>query len=290
MKKIAIQGYYNSFHEIVARQYFKDEEIEVIPCMTFDGLFDSIHSSEADLGIVAIENTLVGSILGNYTLLRESNLSIKAEYKLRVKHSLMALAGQKIEDLKEVHSHPMALQQCKAFFSKYPHIKLINSDDTAFSAYEISRDQIEGRGAISNEIAAQNFGLDLLARGIETNKRNFTRFLVVSNIDEDEKHLANSDEVNKASWVVTLSHRSGSLAQLLTVLAAFDISLTKIQSLPLVGQEWTYLFYIDMVFDKNDQYTRAVQSIGKYVEDLRILGEYPAAINPIEHQQISSLN
>ena len=290
MKKIAIQGYYNSFHEIVARQYFKDKEIEVLPCMTFDGLFDAIHSSKADLGIVAIENTLVGSILGNYTLLRESNLSIRAEYKLRVKHSLMALPGQSIEDLKEVHSHPMALQQCKAFFSKYPHIKLINSDDTAYSAFEISRDKIKGRGAISNEIAAENFDLELLARGIETNKRNFTRFLIVSNIEENEKPLATHNEINKASWVVTLSHRSGSLAQLLTVLAAFDISLTKIQSLPLVGQEWTYLFYIDMVFDKNDQYSRAVQSIGKYVEDLRILGEYPAAINPIEHQQITSLN
>lgn len=290
MKKVGIQGYYNSFHEIVAHQYFKNEEIEIVPCMTFEGLFEAIHSLKADIGIVAIENTLVGSILGNYTLLRESNLFIRAEHKLRVKHSLLALEGQKIEDITEVHSHPMALQQCSEFFKRYPHIKLINSDDTAYSAYEISQKQISGRGAISNEIAAKNFGLKLLARGIETNKRNFTRFLIVSPIDETERQIKINGEINKASWVVTLSHRSGSLAQLLTVLAAFDISLTKIQSLPLVGQEWTYLFYIDMVFDKNEQYQRAVHSIGKYVEDLRILGEYPAAITPVEHQQISTLH
>jgi len=289
MKKVGIQGYYNSFHEIVAHQYFKNEEIEIVPCMTFEGLFDAIHSSKADVGIVAIENTLVGSILGNYTLLRESNLFIRAEHKLRVKHSLLALEGQRIEDLTEVHSHPMALQQCSEFFKKYPHIKLINSDDTAYSAYEISQMQIPGRGAISNEIAAKSFGLKLLARGIESNKRNFTRFLIVSPIDEPTKQIKSKGEINKASWVVTLSHRSGSLAQLLTVLAAFDISLTKIQSLPLVGQEWTYLFYIDMVFDKTEQYQRAVQSIGKYVEDLRILGEYTAAVTPVEHQQISTL-
>ncbi len=289
MIRVGIQGYYNSFHEIVARQYFKGKEIEIVPCMTFEGLFDSIHASKADFGIVAIENTLVGSILGNYTLLRESNLFIRAEHKLRVKHSLMALPGQKIDEIKEVHSHPMALQQCKAFFKKYPHIKLINSDDTAYSAFEISQDKILGRAAISNEIAAKNFGLELLARGIETNKRNFTRFLIVSNLEENENPVRNMDGINKASWVLTLSHRTGSLAQLLTVLAAFDISLTKIQSLPLIGQEWTYLFYIDMVFDKIDQYQNAVKSIGKYVEDLRILGEYPAALNPIQHQQINSL-
>lgn len=290
MKKIGIQGYHHSFHEIVAHLYFKNEEIEIVPCMTFEDLFDSIHSSKADYGVVAIENTLVGSILGNYTLLRESNLAIRAEYKLRVKHSLLALPGQKMEDIKEVHSHPMALLQCKAFFKKHPHIKLINSDDTAYSAYEISKNKIAGRGAISNEIAAKSFGLELLARGIETNKRNFTRFLIVSNIEDQEKRSLANGKINKASWVLTLSHRSGSLAQLLTVLAAFDISLTKIQSLPLVGQEWTYLFYIDLVFDKNEHYQSAVKTIGKYVEDLRILGEYPAAVTPVESQQISSLH
>lgn len=290
MKKIAIQGYHHSFHEIAAKQFFKEEEIEVIPCMSFDELFDSIHSSQADYGIVAIENTLVGSILSNYTRLRESNLSIRAEHKIRVKHSLLALAGQKIEDIKEVHSHPMALQQCEVFFKKHPHIKLINSDDTAYSAYEISQNNILGRAAISNEMAAKSFELKVLASGIETNKRNFTRFLLVSNIDDNKTDFLNKEGINKASWVVTLSHRSGSLAQLLTVLSAFDISLTKIQSLPLVGQEWTYLFYIDMVFDKSLHYTRAVQVIGKYIEDLRILGEYTAALNPIEQQQISSLH
>ncbi|MCP4550700.1 MAG: prephenate dehydratase [Bacteroidetes bacterium] len=288
MKRIAIQGYHHSFHEIAAHQFFKEEDVKIIPCMSFDGLFDSIHSAQADFGIVAIENTLVGSILSNYTRLRESNLSIRAEHKIRVKHSLLALAGQKIEDIKEVHSHPMALQQCEVFFKKYPHIKLINSDDTAYSAYEISQNKIVGRAAISNEIAAGGFDLNILASGIETNKRNFTRFLLVSNIDDTKSDLPNKKEINKASWVVTLSHRSGSLAQLLTVLSAFGISLTKIQSLPLVGQEWTYLFYIDMVFDKSLHYTRAVQCIGKYVEDLRILGEYTAALNPIEQQQISS--
>ncbi len=276
---IAIQGGAGANHEIAARAYFHDREVNIIPCITFPELFDAIHNQKGILGIVAIENTLVGSLLPNNTLLRESGLTILGEYKLRIKHHLMALQGQTIDQLREVHSHPMALAQCAAFFKAHPHIKLIESDDTALSAKEIADHKIEGRGAIASSLASRLYHLNIIERGIETNKHNFTRFLIIGEEDASLKNrLLEEKRINKSSLVFSLPHEEGSLSKVLTVLAFYNINLTKIQSLPVVGAEWEYLFYIDVMFQSYQRYHQSLDAIRPLCSRLRILGEYEAAL------------
>ena len=242
-RKVAIQGGLGANHEIAARAFFANEDIDIIPCHTFPDLFETVTTDSSIYGIVAIENTLVGSILSNYTLLKDSRLVIIGEYKLRIEHQLMTLPGQTIDDLHEVRSHPMALAQCEEFFKKYPHIKLVEHEDTALSAKEISDNQERGIGAIASRIAADLYGMEIIASGIETNKHNFTRFLIVSDhgkIEVDE--LLKSGRVNKSSIVFALPDEEGSLSKVLIILAFYGINLSKIQSLPVVGHEWEYLF------------------------------------------------
>ena len=277
IKRVAIQGVAGANHEIAAREFFSDYDVEIVPCITFGDLFDAVKADSQLYGIVAIENTLVGSIQANYTLLKESGLSVIGEYKLRIKHNLMALPGVKIEELTEVHSHPMALRQCEAFFRQYPHIRLVESDDTALSAKEVYERQTRSIGAIAPKLAAELYGLKILEHGIETNKKNFTRFLVISQHGKTEvSELFAQNRINRASVVFSLpkAQEVGSLSRVLTVFAFYGINLTKIQSNPIVGREWEYLFYIDLSFSNYTRYVQAVDAVRPLCDDLTILGEY----------------
>ena len=275
IKRVAIQGGYGSFHETAALSYFKDEA-EVVPCVTFEDVFFAVSSNQADCGLMAIENTVAGSLLHNYTLLRDSKLKVTGEILLRVRQNLMALPGQSIAELTEVHSHPIAIAQTREFFKPYPHIKLIETDDTALSAKMILDENRVGAGAIASQRAADLFGLEILAKGIETNKRNFTRFLVV----EPDDYLMNATDRNshnKASLCFSLPHATGSLAKVLSVLAFYDVNLSKIQSLPILGKEWQYFFYVDVTFDDLLRYTQSLDAIRPLTINLEILGEYESA-------------
>ncbi len=274
-KKVAIQGGPGCNHEIAARAYFEDEEIEIIPCISFQELFDTLHNDKSIYGIVAIENTLAGSLLPNYTMLRESDLKIIGEYKLRIKHNLMALPGQTLNDIEEVQTHPMALAQTEEFFKHHKDIKLIATEDTALSAKHIADDNLSGVAAIASELAAEIYGLDIIEHGIETNKKNFTRFLIVTDHAKTEiDELLVNGKVNKASLVFALPHEEGSLSKILTILAFYSINLTKIQSLPIVGHEWEYLFYIDVSFDDYTRYLQSLDAIRPLCRKLKVMGEY----------------
>jgi prephenate dehydratase len=275
--KVAIQGIPGANHEIAARAWFKEQEVEPVACHTFQEVFDAMHNNPDTLGIMAIENTLVGSLLPNYTMLRESGFFIHGEHKLRIKHHLMALPGQTISDIKEVHSHPMAIAQCEAFFKNYPDIKLIESEDTAYSAKVIDDGKLKGIGAIASSLAAEMYHLDIIESGIETNKHNYTRFLIIGQEDKAEKdELIAQNKLNKSSLVFSVPHEEGSLSKVLTVLAFYGVNLSKIQSLPVVGVEWEYLFYIDMIYNNYDRYLQSLDAIRPLCKKLRILGEYEA--------------
>ncbi len=273
MKRVAIQGIAGCFHDIAAREYFKDEEIEVVPCETFKDVFAELRKDPSMIGAVAIENTIAGSLLGNHKLLQESGLKIAGEQKLRIKHNLVALPGQKIEDIHEVHSHPIALMQCGDFLQQNKHIKAVESDDTASSARRVKQEGKTGVAAICGELAAEIYGLEILEKGIETNKRNFTRFLIVADpwVAED---LNKGKSPNKASLVFTLPHEEGSLAKVLSILSYYDLNLSKIQSMPLIGREWEYQFFISLSFKEYVKYTQALSAIVPLTKDLKILGEY----------------
>jgi prephenate dehydratase len=275
--KVAIQGIPGANHEIAARAYFKEKNVEVVPCHTFREVFDVMQKTPDILGIMAIENTLVGSLLPNYTMLRESGFIVHGEHKLRIKHHLMALPGQTIKDIQEVHSHPMALAQCEAFFKDHPHIKLIESEDTALSAKIIADKEIKGLGAIASSLASKLYKLNVIEQGIETNKHNYTRFLIIGKEDQfDKTELLKDNKINKSSLVFSLPHEKGSLSKVLTILAFYNINLTKIQSLPVVGVEWEYLFYIDVMYDDYARYLQSLDAIRPLCKKLRMLGDYEA--------------
>lgn len=273
MKKIAIQGISGSFHDIAVREYFKGEEIEVIDCETFKDVFETIRNDSSVLGAIAIENTIAGSLLGNHNLLKQSGLKIAGEQKLRIKHNLVALPGQKIEEIREVHSHPIALMQCGDFLQKNKHIKAIESDDTASSAKRVAQEGQPGVAAICGEMAAEIYGLEILEKGIETNKRNFTRFLIIGDpwvVEEINKGKTR----NKASIIFTLPHEEGSLAKVLSILSYYNLNLSKIQSMPLIGREWEYQFFISLSFSQYVRYAQAINAIMPLTKELQILGEY----------------
>lgn len=272
-KKIAIQGVRGSFHELAATKHF-ESNIECIECITFKKVFDSVISGEADFGITAIENTVAGTILPNYAMLRDSGLQVIGEVYLHIQQNLLALKGQSIEDIKEVHSHPMALLQCQAFFEQHPHIRLVEADDTAAAARRISENILKGIGAIAGTHVAEIYNLKILAEAIETHKKNFTRFLVIEKA-HDKGIIPNADKV---SLYFTVSHQKGSLAKVLSQLADYDINLTKIQSLPIVGREWEYYIHVDMEFDSYKNYQNALSAIRPSLHEIKILGEYKRGI------------
>lgn len=273
MKKVAIQGIAGSFHDIAAKEYFKGEEIEIIGCETFKDVFDTIKKDSSVLGAVAIENTIAGSLLGNHNLLKQSGLKIAGEQKLRIKHNLASIPGQKLSDIKEVQSHPIALMQCGDFLQSNKHIKAIESDDTASSAKRVANEGNLGVAAICGETAAQIYGLEILEKGIETNKRNFTRFLIIGDPWSVEE-LNKGKSTNKASLTFTLPHEEGSLAKVLSILSYYNMNLSKIESMPLIGREWEYQFFISLSFSQYVRYTQAINAIMPLTKELQILGEY----------------
>ncbi len=280
MKKVAIQGVSGAFHEIAAREFFRGEEIDILPCITFKDLFQSLADDDSLLGIVAIENTIAGSLLQNHNLLRESGCVVIGEHKLRIEHNLAVLPGQKIEDIDEVYSHPIALMQCEDFLDGHRHIKAIESEDTALSAKDIAENKLTGRGAICSSLAAEKYGLEIIAKGIETNKRNFTRFLIIAEPKLAEV-LTKGIELNKSSLVFTLPHEEGSLAKVLSILSFYHVNLTKIQSFPIIGEEWKYQFYINLTFNDYTRYRQSLEAIIPLTKDFQILGEYKEASTPV---------
>ncbi len=271
VKRIAIQGGAGAFHEIAALHYFGSENVEIVPSLTFRDLFKSLKHQHADYGIMAIENMVAGSILPNYQLLSESNMKVIGEIYLRINQNLVALPGQTIDQITEVYSHPMAILQCQNFFEDYQHIKLIESVDTALSAKEIADNQLIGIGAISSSQAAEKYGLEILKANIETNKMNYTRFLILA---DKEQEVEFEEPVNKSSLHFALAHEIGSLAKILSIFSYFNINLTKIQSLPIVGKEWEYFFYVDVEFTDYNIYKHALDSVKPFTSTLGILGEY----------------
>ena len=275
-KKIAIQGVKGCFHEQAARLFYQ-EHGNIVPqtveCLTFDDLYKSIDKGMADAAVMAIENTVSGGLLPNFELLRKYDRKIKGEVFLRIQQNLMALPGQTIEDIKEVRTHYMAINQTREFFKDYPWIRLVESEDTAKSAADVAEGGLMGVGAVASTLAAELYGLNILAESIETYKQNFTRFLILDDALEVDKA-----KVNKSSMCFTLSHTPGSLAHVLTILLFYGMNLTRIQSLPIPGQEWQYFFYVDIKFDDYLRYEQALSAVRPLMEDLNILGEYVAAI------------
>lgn len=269
MRRVAIQGEEGCFHEVAARGFFSGEQIETVPCTTFDALFERVGGDPALYGVVAIENTIAGSLLQNHELLRQSNLHVVGEYKLRISHVLCSLPEDTPETIFEVDSHPIALMQCGDFLKAHPSFKVVERDDTAGSAREIAEKGLRGHAAICGRLAAEIYGMKVLFDGIETNKHNFTRFLVVTSCEEG--HRAAPD---KASLAFSLRHSCGSLSKVLTILSFYDMNLTKIQSLPIIGREWEYRFYVDVTFTEQMRYRQALAAILPLVSDLKILGEY----------------
>ncbi len=279
IKRIAIQGGYGAFHEIAAMHYFNHDHIEILPRNTFKDLLNALKDQKVDFGIMAIENSLAGSILPNYSLLKESKMRIIGEVYLRIRQNLVALPGQKIEDLTEVYSHPMAILQCQIFFDQYPGIKLIESEDTALSAKKIYDEQLNGIGAIASDLAANKYQLEILADSIETNKMNYTRFLILKDVNGGIKV---EPEFNKASIHFAVAHKSGSLTKVLSILSYYDQNLTKIQSMPIMGKDWEYQFYVDIMFDDHNWFEKAMEAIKPFTSELGLLGIYKKGKSIIE--------
>ena len=280
MKQVTIQGEPGCFHEEAARRYFGDEPIEIVPCRTFEAQFERMRHEGSLLGIVAIENTIAGSLLQNHELLRRSESQIIGECKLRISHVLAALPGQRLDELSEVNSHPIALMQCGDFLKAHPAMKIVERDDTAGSAREIAEQRLRGTAAICGAGAAELYGLEILERGIETNKHNFTRFLLLAD-RSCAAGFTDPARTNKASLVFSLPHTQGSLSKVLTLLSFYEINLSKIQSLPIIGREWEYRFYVDVTFDDAVRYRQAIEAARPLTSDFRILGEYAECPNPV---------
>lgn len=273
MKRIAIQGVEGSYHDMAAHRYFEDEEIELICCATFEELFEQMARDTKVIGMMAIENTIAGSLLHNYELLRESGLSIVGELKLRISHSIMCLPEDNWEDIKEVNSHPVALAQCRRWLTAHPSMKVVEAEDTAGSAEMISRLKMRGHAAICSKFAAPIYGMKILEEGIETNKHNFTRFLVMCDPWQADE-LCNPTQSNKSSIVFTLPHNEESLSQVLSIFSFYRINLTKIQSLPIIGREWEYMFYVDLSYSDYMRYRQSIDAVRPLTKQFKILGEY----------------
>ena len=276
MTTIAIQGYRGCFHEQAAREFYsgRGEDLTIVECPTFEALFKALDDGAAGAAAMAIENTISGGLIPNFELLRANPYKIKGEVYIPIHQNLMALPGQRIEDIKEVRTHFMAINQTRQFFERNcPWITMVESEDTAKSAIDIAREEAMGVGAVASELAAEQNGLTILARGIETYKQNFTRFLIL-----DDAITVPRRDIDKATLCFTLPHKPGSLAQVLTILSFYDMNLTRIQSLPIPGQEWQYFFYADIKFAAYDRYRQALKAVRPLMAGLSILGEYKSAM------------
>jgi prephenate dehydratase len=272
IKTVAIQGIKGSYHHIVSQQFF-DKPVDVIECLTFDRVIESLISKESDAVIMALENSIAGSIIPNYALIDSDDLHIVGEHYLDIQHNLMALPGQGIEDIKEVYSHPMALLQCKDFFKQYPHIKLVEDKDTAEVAERIHNNQLKNIGAIASAYAAELFELDILSHSIQSIKHNETRFVIVKRTNSEYPE----EEINKASLKFLADHKRGSLAAVLNVMSDCKLNLTKIQSLPIIETPWKYAFFVDVTFETYKDFAKAKSILNIMTQGLKILGEYKNA-------------
>jgi len=274
MRKVGIQGIKGSFHHLVVMDYF-GEQTAVAEHMSFQELTTTLASGGTTEAVMAIENSIAGSILPNYALINEYKLKVIGEHYTPVNMNLMAARGQKIEDIKKVYSHPMALLQCKQFFKKHPHIKLIEDADTAEAARRIASEEKLNVAAVASPAAASMYGLEILASGIHTIKSNTTRFLVLGT----EEQKPNGDILDKASLKFDLKSDRGSLVSVLNILRDSYLDLTKIQSLPIIDEPWKYSFFVDVIFDKREDFDRAMDVLKLMTEDLKILGIYKSRLS-----------
>jgi prephenate dehydratase len=272
IKTVSIQGIKGSFHHIVSQHYF-DESVTVQECMTFDKVVDNLLTKQSDAAVMAIENSIAGSIIPNYALIDNNHLHIVGEHYLDIQHHLMALPNQSVADIHEVYSHPMALLQCKEFFKKHPHIKLIEDKDTAEVAQRIQKQQLKNVAAIGSQLAAELFQLNILAQSIQTIKHNETRFVIVKATNSEIPF----NDINKASIKFELDHKRGSLAAVLNVMSDCKLNLTKIQSLPKIETPWKYAFFVDVTFEHYDDFKKAKSIIQIMAQAFKVLGEYKNA-------------
>ena len=268
--RIAIQGIATSFHEVAAMTYF-DEPVETVECLTFHQLCESLKNGAADRAVMAIENSIAGSILPNYFLLQEYHFSIIGELYLPIHMHLLALPGVALSDIRTIESHPMAIRQCAEYLHDLKNVEIRESDDTALSAKRVSELKLKDTAAIANEYAARKFGLEILDKRIETHKKNFTRFLVLT------KRSNGKAESNKASISFEVANEVGSLADALMTLKNNSINLTKIQSIPIIGRPSEYSIHIDVEWRKRKNYDEAIQQVLRQVKNLNVLGEYKKA-------------
>ncbi|WP_221766222.1 prephenate dehydratase [Hymenobacter metallilatus] len=271
---VAIQGFEGSFHQIAARQHF-GAGVAVLPCATFTGLVQAVAQGRASAAVMAIENSIAGSILPNYTLLRKAGLRVVGEVYLHIRQQLLALPGQQLADIREVHSHPMALLQCADYLDHYPHWKLVETEDTALSAQRIREQQRPGVAAVAGSLAAELFQLNILAADIHSEKKNYTRFLVVA-LPENAGAVV---QPTKASLYFEAPHAAGSLARILTAVAAQGVNLSKLQSCPQPGRTWHYFFHADLEFDALAQLQETLAALAPLTENLQLLGAYKGELN-----------
>jgi prephenate dehydratase len=270
--KIAIQGIQGSFHHQVAHQYF-DANVQLHECSSFREVVMSLKSNESDKAVMAIENSIAGAILPNYALIDKNELHIIGEFYLDIDMNLMVFPNQKMEDITEVHSHPIALLQCADFFSQYPHIKLVESSDTAITAKRIEEGSIKNIGALASPVAAKTYNLEIIAKSVHTVKSNKTRFVILKNSNKEiPKEL-----INKASIKFELEDNPGALATVLNVLNNSKLNLTKIQSLPVIETPFTYAFFVDVVFEKHKNFEKATKILELMTTHFKVLGEYQRA-------------
>lgn len=269
MKKVAIQGIAGSFHEEAAKKFFKDEEVQIVECRTFRKVCQLIDTDEVDLGVMAIENAIAGSLIENYGLISDFHMKVIGEVYVHIRMNLMALPGVSKDQIQEIHSHPIALKQCAEYIVReFGEISLDDNFDTAGAAKNIIKNHLQGVASIGNERTAELYGLNILDKGVETNTKNYTRFLLLS------KHGCEQKENNKASICFEVGHYCGSLAQVLDIFAAHSVNLTKIQSVPIIGKPQDYAFHVDVEWENIENYEQAIHQILKCVSRLSILGEY----------------
>ena len=270
-KNIGIQGIKGSFHHIVANNFF-GKEIHLAEFLSFEEMIYNLNDGKIDYAVMAIENSTAGSIIPNYALIDEYDVSIVGEYYLQITHNLMALKGQSLEDIKEVQSHPMALLQCRDFFKNNSSITLVEEKDTAQIAKKIADNKLKGLGAIASELACKIYDLEIIKENIQTIKKNQTRFVVLQNIRSSE-----NKNINKASLKFELDHKRGSLATILNVLSDCKLNLTKIQSMPKIQTPWRYSFFVDVTFDNKEHYFKAKSIVEIMAKEFKVLGEYKNA-------------
>ena len=267
-KNIGIQGIKGSFHHIVANNFF-GKEIHLAEFLSFEEMIYNLNDGKIDYAVMAIENSTAGSIIPNYALIDEYDISIVGEYYLQITHNLMALKGQSLEDINEVQSHPMALLQCRDFFKNNSSITLVEEKDTAQIAKKIADNKLKGLGAIASELACKIYDLEIIKENIQTIKKNQTRFFILQNIKPSE-----NKNINKASLKFELDHKRGSLATILNVLSDCKLNLTKIQSMPKIQTPWRYSFFVDVTFDNMEHYFKAKSIIEIMAKEFKVLGEY----------------